>query len=73
MNDLGRSTSLQAGMRFPETFCSQCGAAFGPGDHGYSHCDQHPGYKRDRMLRRKAAARRGWETRHEADLGELQR
>lgn len=29
--------------RFDETFCSQCGGAFGPGDNGYSHCDQHAG------------------------------
>lgn len=27
--------------RFEKTFCSQCGGEFGPGDHGYSHCDQH--------------------------------
>ena len=27
--------------RFTETFCSQCGKGFGPGDSGYSHCDQH--------------------------------
>lgn len=30
-----------ASPRFAETFCSQCGGAFGPGDHGYSHCDNH--------------------------------
>jgi regulator of replication initiation timing len=29
--------------KFAETFCSQCGGAFGPGDSGYSHCDQHLG------------------------------
>lgn len=29
--------------RFNETFCSQCGGAFGPGNHGYSHCDSHKG------------------------------
>ena len=29
--------------RFPETFCSQCGKGFGPGDSGYSHCHQHKG------------------------------
>jgi hypothetical protein len=30
--------------KFAETFCSQCGRTFGPGDHGYSHCqDHHPG------------------------------
>lgn len=28
-------------FKFQETFCSQCGGAFGPGDHGYSHCDSH--------------------------------
>jgi hypothetical protein len=27
--------------KFAETFCSHCGGAFGPGDSGYSHCDQH--------------------------------
>jgi hypothetical protein len=27
--------------RFPETFCSACGGAFGPGDSGFSHCDEH--------------------------------
>lgn len=29
--------------RFLETFCSHCGEAFGPGNSGYSHCDQHEG------------------------------
>jgi hypothetical protein len=29
--------------RFPETYCSQCGGQFGPGDHGYSHCENHAG------------------------------
>lgn len=27
--------------KFNETFCSQCGGSFGPGDAGFSHCDQH--------------------------------
>jgi hypothetical protein len=27
--------------KFQETFCSQCGRAFGAGDSGFSHCDQH--------------------------------
>ena len=27
--------------KFQQTFCSQCGGEFGPGDSGYSHCDQH--------------------------------
>ena len=27
--------------RFAETFCSQCGGEFGPGDSGYSHCKNH--------------------------------
>jgi hypothetical protein len=28
-------------MKFQNTFCSQCGGEFGPGDHGYSHCKNH--------------------------------
>lgn len=27
--------------RFAVTYCSQCGAEFGPGQHGYSHCGDH--------------------------------
>lgn len=29
--------------RFSETYCSQCGKRFGPGNEGYSHCDAHEG------------------------------
>ncbi len=29
--------------KFDRTFCSQCGGEFGPGDEGFSHCDQHTG------------------------------
>lgn len=28
-------------MKFQNTFCSQCGGEFGPGDNGYSHCRNH--------------------------------
>ena len=27
--------------RFADVSCSQCGASFGPGDSGYSHCADH--------------------------------
>jgi hypothetical protein len=27
--------------RFQQTYCSQCGGAFGPGNYGYSHCEDH--------------------------------
>lgn len=27
--------------RFDKTYCSQCGGEFGPGDQGYSHCEDH--------------------------------
>lgn len=27
--------------RFMQTYCSQCAGSFGPGESGYSHCDQH--------------------------------
>lgn len=36
--------------RFEQTSCSHCGREFGPGDHGFSHCDQHPGPARDRLI-----------------------
>lgn len=26
---------------FAKTLCSQCGQEFGPGDRGYSHCEDH--------------------------------
>jgi hypothetical protein len=32
---------LNATAKFQETFCSQCGNKFGPGDAGYSHCIDH--------------------------------
>lgn len=28
---------------YEKTSCSQCGAEFGPGDSGYSHCEDHRG------------------------------
>ena len=57
--------------RFEQTSCSQCGRDFGPGDHGFSHCDQHPGWKRDRLLRRQSAARKGWATRRTIEQSTL--
>jgi hypothetical protein len=27
--------------KFAKTYCSQCGGEFGPGDSGYSHCEDH--------------------------------
>lgn len=50
-------------VRFQNVFCSQCGQDFGPGEHGFSHCENHPGWKRDRMLKRKASARKAADTR----------
>lgn len=34
--------------KFEQTFCSQCGGSFGPGDSGYSHCVDHqsPGVRK---------------------------
>lgn len=32
--------------RFQNTFCSQCGAEFGPGNHGFSHCENHQHLRR---------------------------
>lgn len=41
--------------RFPVTYCSNCGKAFGPGDHGFSHCTSHKG-KRQLTAREESAA-----------------
>lgn len=43
--------------RFEKTYCSQCGGEFGPGEHGYSHCEDHliGGWQAEEML---AALRR---------------
>jgi hypothetical protein len=27
--------------RFANVSCSQCGSDFGPGEHGFSHCEHH--------------------------------
>jgi hypothetical protein len=32
---------LRGEPRFGQTYCSQCGEAFGPGEHGFSHCKSH--------------------------------
>lgn len=32
--------------RFENVSCSQCGGAFGPGEHGFSHCENHQGMPR---------------------------
>lgn len=34
--------------RFENVGCSQCGRSFGPGDHGFSHCENHAGLKGER-------------------------
>ena len=28
-------------FKFQKTFCSACGREFGPGNHGFSHCEDH--------------------------------
>ena len=32
---------------YDEVSCSQCGRSFGPGHHGFSHCEDHPGHVQD--------------------------
>lgn len=41
-------------FRFPSVSCSQCGCAFGPGDSGFSNCNEHK--RRPADLERKADA-----------------
>lgn len=42
--------------KFEQTYCSHCGGSFGPGDHGYSHCEDHrpegwPPFRPDDVVR----------------------
>lgn len=34
------------GYRFDNVGCSHCGGHFGPGNHGFSHCENHKGMRR---------------------------
>jgi hypothetical protein len=33
--------TIPSPLPFKNTYCSQCGKKFGPGMHGYSHCEDH--------------------------------
>jgi hypothetical protein len=33
--------AVRKNPRFDKTYCSQCGGEFGPGNSGYSHCQDH--------------------------------
>ena len=35
--------TLVAKKQYERTYCSSCGGEFGPGDHGFSHCENHAG------------------------------
>lgn len=36
-----RGYRLPKSPKYDKTYCSQCGQEFGPGDCGYSHCENH--------------------------------
>ncbi len=40
LNSVGYTYEAPA-ARFPEVSCSQCGRSFGPGNSGFSHCEDH--------------------------------
>lgn len=42
--------------KFKNTFCSQCGEEFGPGDHGFSSCKSHRGMNAGAMNNKKFEA-----------------
>lgn len=41
--DIGQMLQKKERPKFSVTHCSQCGAAFGQGNSGYSHCIDHKG------------------------------
>lgn len=38
---LAQQPAIERTRRFRNVSCSQCGRCFGPGDHGFSHCENH--------------------------------
>jgi len=53
--------------RFPNVTCSHCGGAFGPGDHGFSHCENHAHLMRltdrqEMLIEREVAAKQALDT-----------
>jgi len=49
LDDIERriSATQERPFMFARTYCSQCGGEFGPGNSGFSHCEDH---KNDRRL-----------------------
>lgn len=43
LDQLDAVIDAQMTVRFANVSCSQCGQDFGPGDHGFSHCENHRG------------------------------
>lgn len=41
--DLMTNAKKEEEPRFENVGCSQCGQSFGPGDHGFSYCENHAG------------------------------
>lgn len=48
VDDAAARIAEENGFKFMKTFCSHCGGEFGPGNHGFSRCEDH------RTLRRKS-------------------
>lgn len=40
-----RATVKERRPRYANVSCSNCGREFGPGDHGFSHCENHANMK----------------------------
>jgi hypothetical protein len=39
--EIAKAVAKSDKPKFEETFCSSCGRSFGPGNYGYSHCEDH--------------------------------
>jgi len=56
--------SVNKTYKFPDVYCSNCGQAFGPGDNGFSHCENHAGLfpkQQNKAFEILAAARKVWD------------
>lgn len=56
-------------FKFAQTWCSQCGREFGPGNHGFSHCENHAAIDALAAERDALAAKLSKITRHARKAG----
>ena len=52
VSDEIKAKKVASPYQFPQVSCSNCGGAFGPWDHGFSHCENHERAQKEHGLKR---------------------